>query len=65
MTALQALNDALRYPDVVWAYFHMLHPKTREYMDTLLVERQHPLAYEAGTNEHRFRTLHRQRYQFT
>lgn len=64
MTAIQALNDALRYYDPAWAYHHMLHQKTRAYMDELLVEIKHPLSFEAGTNEQRFRTLHAQRFQF-
>lgn len=64
MSAIEALNSALQYYDVAWAYHHMLHPKTREYMDELLVERKHPLAFQAGTNEQRFRELHKIRFQF-
>ncbi len=64
MTAAEAINDALRYYDPAWAYHHMLHPKQRQHMDELLVARRHPLAFEAGTNEGRFRALHRERFQF-
>lgn len=64
MTAIDVLNSALKYYDASWAYFHMLHPKTREYMDELLLERQHPLAFQAGTNEQRFRALHAAKFRF-
>lgn len=64
-TRIERLNVALRNPDVVWAYHHVLTPHDRKEMDRLLVEIKHPLAYLAGTNESRFRTLHATKFQFT
>lgn len=58
------LNNALRYPDPNWAYFQCMSARLRGVMDILLVKVNHPIAYEAGTNEQRFKTLHKQGYQF-
>lgn len=61
---METLNELLSYPDVNWAYFHMMHPKTRDELDKALTEIQHPLAYEAGTNESRFKKLHASKFRF-
>lgn len=63
-TKVERLNVALRNPDVAWAYHHVLTPHDKAEMDRLLVEIKHPLAYLAGSNESRFRTLHAVGFRF-
>ncbi len=60
----EILDAALSAPDPAWAFCFMLRDVDRDAMDRFLVERQHPLAYEAGTQEGRFRTLYRAKYRF-
>jgi hypothetical protein len=60
----KAINAALSYPDVAWAYHRIMSAADKLDMDQLLVRVGHPLAMQSGTNEHRFRTLHREAFQF-
>lgn len=54
---INRLNAALRHDDRAWGY-HMLLSEDRLYMDAQLVRHNHPLAFQAGTNEQRFYALH-------
>ncbi len=64
MSHAKILNNALSTPDVAWAFFHMLCTEDRDAMDRLLTDSGHPLAFEAGTQESRFRDLHSAKYRF-
>jgi hypothetical protein len=62
---ISQINAALAYPDWSRAYFQGAMPvELREAMDKMLVASCHPLAFEAGTNENRFRKLHEAGYRF-
>ena len=56
-TPLDFVNDAVRRNDWAWVYFHGMLPRDREAFDAYLVAIKHPLAFEAGTNESRFRAF--------
>lgn len=43
--------------DVNWVYFHVMTADDRQAFDQWLVERNHPLAYQASTNEYRFKEI--------
>ena len=62
--AINRLNIALSHNDASWAFFRVLNGADVNDMDKLLVARQHPLAYEVGTQYTRFQTLHREGYRF-
>lgn len=64
-THAERLDEALAYPDATWAYHQMLCRSDRDAMDCMLVNRQHPLAYRASTQESRFRDLHAAAYRFS
>jgi hypothetical protein len=61
MTTLDFLTDAvgrvLREGDSAWSwtFFHLMDPAARLRFDRFLVDKKDPLAYEAGSCEHRFK----------
>ncbi len=42
---------------VVWQWFHCMSKSDRDTMDRELIAAKHPLAFEPGTQESRFRAL--------
>lgn len=52
------LRDALAHSDPMWIWFQSAQAE-RDEVDTWLVRMCHPLAYEVGTQEWRFRQLTR------
>lgn len=51
------LKEAAAHNNPNWIYFHCWSGIERVEMDYWLVKVNHPLAYEPGTNEHRFKAL--------
>jgi len=62
--AINRINLALSHTDPSWAFFRAMNAADANDMDKLLVERQHPLAFEAGTQWDRFQQLRAQGYRF-
>ncbi len=60
----EKINKALAHNDAAWAYHHMLDPEARGYVDILIVAENLPMAFVAGTQELRFRELHRRAHRF-
>ena len=51
------LLEAAKVSDANWTYFMCWTSFDKELMDKWLVNVNHPLAYEPGTNERQFKTL--------
>jgi hypothetical protein len=60
---LTDINTALSHNDPRWI-LRFITKAQLDAMDDELVKRHHPLAFEAGTQEHRFMALARQGWQF-
>ena len=57
MTPEQFLEQARARKDWAWTFFHHMTRADKQAFDAWLVQICHPLAYEPGTTEMRFRLL--------
>lgn len=64
----QEANETLRHAAISgpsWVYHRQMSQADRDAFDRLLVETQHPLAYQAGSQWYRFEKLARSDFRFT
>ena len=57
MTPQDYVKAAQDRADWSWVFFHIMSQEDKQAFDSWLVESEHPLAYEPGTTEKRFRAM--------
>lgn len=57
VTPQEHIEFAKRRKDWAWQFFQVMTNADRKAFDSWLVEQRHPIAYEPGTTESRFRRM--------